>query len=226
MRLAAALLVLATLLAGCARAPDRLAAGATTEQRASSPATTEAGPAVITMSELPTDPYGNPPSSSTAAAVPTASASVSQDVSAFAPCAVPYVRVSARPAGARNAHAAYLIEFADTGQIACRLAGYPAVTVLDAHRRPLARAAAAPRGYLGGLRSGAPQPVLIGPGQRASALVEGEQIDLAGKPCPAGTALRVTPPATRTAAVAVVRTTICGGVQVHPVVAGTTGSSG
>jgi len=67
--------------------------------------------------------------------------------------------------------------------------------------------------------------VLIGPGQTASALLEGEVIDLGGKACPAEPGLLITPPNTRTPARVKARTVICGGVQIHPVVAGTSGSS-
>jgi len=143
----------------------------------------------------------------------------------LANCSLPYLQVSVRPAATRNAHASYLLSFTNTGQIACRLAGYPAVTVLSSAGRPVLRASDTPSGYLGGVH-GRPITVLVGSDQPASALLEGEQIDLSGNRCPARPGLQITPPGSTVPARIPITTAICGGVQIHPVVPGSTGSSG
>jgi len=142
----------------------------------------------------------------------------------LADCALPYLRISARPTAARSAHAGYLLTFVNTGQIACRLTGYPAVLVLSSAGQPVLRANPTPSGYLGGA-SGTPATVVIGTGQPASALLEGEQVDLRGDRCPSRPGLAVTPPRSTAPARLPMTTTICGGVQIHPVVAGSTGSN-
>ena len=98
-----------------------------------------------------------------------------------------------RPAVARSSHASYLLSFTNTGQIACQLTGYPAVTVLSSGGQPVLRAMATPNGYLGGVRS-KPGTVLIASGQPASALLEGELIDINGNRCPRRPGLAITPP--------------------------------
>jgi Protein of unknown function (DUF4232) len=139
-------------------------------------------------------------------------------------CALPYLRITVRPAVARSSHASYLLSFTNTGQIACQLTGYPAVTVLSSAGQPVLRATVTPNGYLGGVRS-KPGTVLIASGQPASALLEGELIDINGNRCPRRPGLAITPPDGTLPARIPVATAICGGVQVHPVVVGSTGSS-
>ena len=184
------------------------------------------GPAVITESALPTDDStagddgttANPPDApqpdpvrSSTGAVPAADG--------LAGCALPFLRVTVRPVAARHGHAGYLLSFTNTGQIACQLTGYPAVTVLSSAGRPVLRASPTPSGYLGGVR-GKPVTVLIASGQPASALLEGEQVDPSGARCPARPGLLIVPPGSATPARVPVATAICAGVQIHPVVAG------
>ena len=59
----------------------------------------------------------------------------------------------------------------------------------------------------------------------AADLLEGEQVDLRGDRCPARPGLQITPPRSTAPARLPMATTICGGVQIHPVVAGSTGSN-
>jgi hypothetical protein len=137
----------------------------------------------------------------------------------LAGCALPYLRVTVRPVARRGAHAGYLLSFTNTGQIACQLTGYPAVTVLNSAGRPVLRASPTPSGYLGGVR-GKPVTVLIASGQPAAALLEGEQVDPSGARCPGRPGLLIVPPGSATPARLPIATAICAGVQIHAVVAG------
>jgi uncharacterized protein DUF4232 len=210
------------LVTGCVAKPV-----ASTSGPAGSTAPSYSGPAVITESALPADSQDGPPEDgSSDPEQPSDPVRTSAPTSAagLADCALPYLRVSVRPAVVRSAHAGYLLTFTNTGQIACRLAGYPAVAVLSSAGQPVLQANPTPSGYLGGVH-GSPTTVVIGTGQPASALLEGEQVDLRGERCPARPGLAITPPRSTAPARLPMATTICGGVQIHPVVAGTTGSS-
>jgi hypothetical protein len=197
-------------------------------QSAPTPASpSDTQPPVITESALPTDDTESGDPSSTAGAEnpsdpvrPSTPASSAPSTEGLAACALPYLRVTARQATARAAHASYLLTFTNTGQIACIVAGYPAVAVLNSSGQQALRANPTPSGYLGG----APvRTVVIDSGQPASALLEGEQIDLSGNRCPQRPGLLITPPGSTVPARVPIATAICGGVQIHPVVAGTHG---
>ncbi|MFL6164158.1 MAG: DUF4232 domain-containing protein [Jatrophihabitantaceae bacterium] len=221
MKLAArsALAVLALLVAGCA-AQSGPATPGPSAPTATNPSDSQ--PPVITESALPTG------SSSTDVENPTdlvrpstpAAASSPPSTDGLANCALPYLRVTVRAAAARSSHAGYLVSFTNTGQIACQLTGYPSVAVLAANGQPAVRASPTPYGYLGGVPSGKPVTVLIATGQQASALLEGEVIDINGNRCPGRPGLSITPPNSTLPARIPVGTAICGGVQIHPVVAG------
>ena len=144
----------------------------------------------------------------------------------LAACALPYVRITVKPASGGDSHAGEIILFTNTGQIACALTGYPGVAILNAKGQQVKQAARTPSGYLGGLRKGKPTTIALGPGVAASALLEGEVVDVNGATCPAEPGLLITPPNTKTSARVAVRTMLCGGTQIHPVVPGATGSSG
>ncbi|HEU5268785.1 MAG TPA: DUF4232 domain-containing protein [Jatrophihabitans sp.] len=219
------------LVTGCAAKSTPSAPGTVA---ADSPGYT--GPPVVTESAMPTDstggtatdPSGTASPSATQTSVPPSTPAPVRTVSpgaGLAECALPYLRISVRPAAVRSAHASYLLTFTNTGQVACRMAGYPSVVVLNSAGRPVLRATPTPSGYLGGVH-GRPTTVLVGSDQPASALLEGEQIDLSGNRCPARPGLQITPPSSAVPARIPVTTTICGGVQIHPVVPGGTGSSG
>ncbi|HEX2902254.1 MAG TPA: DUF4232 domain-containing protein [Jatrophihabitans sp.] len=195
---------------------------------------------LASASDSPTDSPSDPgsaaatdaPSASDSTSIPVGSTvtapapNYTVPTAGLAACALPYLHVTARAASGGNAHAGVIIEFTNTGQIPCALGGYPNVAILDARGQQVKQAAHTPSGYLGGQRHGAPRAIGLGSGGSASALLEGEVVDVDGASCPAEPGLSVLPPGTRTAARVAVRTALCGGTQVHPVVPGTTGSSG
>jgi Protein of unknown function (DUF4232) len=221
--------VLAVLLVtGCAAKP----LPASSPDRSGDAGPSDSQPPVITESALPTDSSDGSDGTDDADASPSDPEQPSDPVRTSTPasaagladCGLPYLRVSVRPAVAHSRHASYLLTFTNTGQIACRLTGYPAVVVLSSAGQPVLRANPTPSGYLGGA-SGTPATVVIATGQPASALLEGEQVDLRGDRCPSRPGLAVTPPRSTAPARLPMTTSICGGVQIHPVVAGNTGSS-
>jgi len=234
----APLVLTGLLLAGCAAGST----GATGPSGPSAPG--YSGPAVITDSASPTDNSSidprdlvrpsSPMSGATPATPgsPTSTPSGSATAAGLDACALPVTTVTARLHGAGMSHAGYLITFTNTGQLPCQLTGYPGVAVLDAKGRQVRQAARTPSGYLGGVRDasgmhgGKPLPVVLHAGEVGSALLEGEDVGTDGKGCPTESGLLVTPPNTRKSARIALRVVICGGVQVHPVVAGGSGSSG
>jgi hypothetical protein len=195
------------------------------------------GPGAATDGATASDPAADPAAgtagSSTSAARPPASPAATDQPLITPPpgglgtCRLPYLRVTARPGGARTSHAGYLLLFTNTGQVSCEVQGYPAVTVLDAAGRASARAGHTASGYLGGVRSGRPvvPAFVLLPGGVASALLEGEVIDVTGAACPGRPALQVSPPADPGSVRLAITTGICGGVQVHPLVNGASGNN-
>ena len=138
--------------------------------------------------------------------------------------------LSITPSGINSAlgHADVVVQFKNTGAGTCNLTGYPVVAELNPKGTQVALAVRAPSGYMGGLTGGAtvPSMVSLAPGQSGSAIVEGEDTQADGAACPAYSALLITPP-NNTLPVRVVLAAAfpdCPGIEVHPVVPGTTGS--
>ena len=139
-------------------------------------------------------------------------------------CSLSSVSASASPAAVGLGHVGVVLIFTDKGRSPpCTVRGYPQVT-LSAHRvtRTLL-------GYLGGLEGTSVLPtVTLSPGQSASALLEGSDIERTGHRCSRVTAVRVAlPGSTSSTMVQLERSnemTVCGGLEVHPVVAGGSGT--
>jgi hypothetical protein len=130
-------------------------------------------------------------------------------------------------------HVGLPIELRNVAAVACRIRGYPRVLAVNAAGHVVATARQTPSGYLGGLfnaGSHTPPLVTLDPGKRASAFVEGYDYSLAtggAKGCAPYPALLVTPPnSTRSVRVLLPSPrSLCSGLQVHPVVPGTSGRS-
>src|SRR2546423_3755849 len=96
-------------------------------------------------------------------------------------CRRPAVVVSTGGQNAGSGHRSVVLVFTNAGNEPCRLTGYPGVAGLDAGGRQLAQARRTPGGYLGGLASGKPVPVVtLAPGDAASALVEALAFNASG----------------------------------------------
>ena len=102
---------------------------------------------------------------------------------ALAACALPYVAITAKRASGGDSHQGVILLFRNTGQIACALTGYPGAALVNAKGQQVKQAARTPSGYLGGLRKGKPTTIALYSGATASALLEGEVVDINGKTC-------------------------------------------
>ena len=139
-------------------------------------------------------------------------------------CSLSSVSASASPAAVGLGHVGVVLIFTDKGRSPpCTVRGYPQVT-LSAHRvtRTLL-------GYLGGLEGTSVLPtVTLSPGQSASALLEGSDIERTGHRCSRVTAVRVALPGSTSSTMVQLERgnemTVCGGLEVHPVVAGGSGT--
>lgn len=121
------------------------------------------------------------------------------------------------------------IVFTNVSTTACTLYGYPGVAGLDAAGTQIVQAGRTPSGYLGGLWSspnGPPPTVALAPGQVASALVEGVDNQVGSMPCVQLSGFLVTAPNTTRSVDLPGDFFECDGLEVHPVVPGTSGTEG
>jgi hypothetical protein len=202
--------------------------GASSKQDASTPVTvssSDSGPAVIieTPSDSETDSATVSPTPTKVTKPPVSSPPVTA-----AACTAQSLRITGSAASGGDSHAGLVIVYTNTGQISCSMTGYPGLAILNAAGKQIIQAARTPSGYLGGIRNGKPPfaTVPLDAGGSASALVEGQVVDNTGKACPTEHALLTTPPATTVPVKVSATTVFCGQVQIHPVVAGKSGSRG
>lgn len=151
------------------------------------------------------------------------------------PCTSSQLTVSDSGGGAGLGHEDQVLVFTNDGRSTCALTGYPGVAGVNAAGQQVAQANRSVSGYLGGLLPGTTTIPLVslGPGQAASAIVEGTDNPLFGQPCPHYLSLLVTPPnLTEQVRVAVSDLGTrppglpdCSGLQVHPVVPGSSGNA-
>lgn len=202
------LVVTGTLLAGCS---------SQSLPSSSSAPTSEPPPAVqATTTTVP--PASTSTTTTTAAAGPVG------------PCTIAELTISAGQTGAGLGHVGGPVLFTNAGSTECSLFGYPGVAALDPAGQQVAQATRTPSGYLGGLWTGATSPptVDLAPGQTAAALVEGTDNPVGTPPpasCPQYAGLLVTPPTALRSVRLTMRLPGCSGLEVHPVVPGTTGRS-
>ena len=173
-------------------------------------------------------PSTTPPPASSPQTAPTTSPTA--DTAGVARCSIADLAISDRSGGVGAGNWGVVLIFRNVASAPCVLGGYPGVAGLNASRQQVLQAVRTPSGYIGGLPIGQTKPsvVLLAPGAEASALVEGSDVPRGtATSCPSLAGLLVTPPGSRHS-VALMRPTPyeCSGLQVHPVVAGTTGSEG
>ena len=124
-------------------------------------------------------------------------------------------------------HVGQVVVFTNVGTSGCTLYGYPGVAGLDAAGTQIMQAIRTPSGYLGGLwnaPNGPPPVVALAPGQVASALVEGVDNQVGSMPCVQLSSLLVTAPTTTRSVDLPSDSHECDGLEVHPVVPGTSGA--
>ncbi|MEP7192464.1 MAG: DUF4232 domain-containing protein [Actinomycetota bacterium] len=119
-------------------------------------------------------------------------------------------------------HAGAAIVFTNISGHTCTLGGYPGVAGLDSTGQVVANAVRSAIGYLGG--SYTQTTVRLAPGGKASALVEGTTNPTgAATSCPSYPRLRVTASDQTSTHTLSIEMPGCSPLQIHPVVAGTTG---
>lgn len=217
-----------------------VAAGATVVVGAaacsSSSPPTPAPTVTVTSSTTTTRPAATSPANSTAppTSAPTASTappptSVNTGVSNRSPglCTptVATFTVASLPGGGAGGHDGFLVQVRNASATTCNTTGYPGVALLDSTGRQLEQARRTPAGFLGGLQSGQPSPqIALQPGQLATARIEYDT-SINGGRCPTAVALLFTLPDNTDSARLSRRVLACpGGLQVHPLLPGATGT--
>ena len=139
-------------------------------------------------------------------------------------CMFSQLAVTSGSPGVGLGHVGVVLLFKNTGTEACSLFGYPGVAGLNAEGVQVTQAERTLNGYLGGAGQIASE-VVIAPGESASAIVEGTDNPVGNATsCPTYSRLLVTPPNTTRSVTIDISLPGCSGLQVHPVVTGTTGS--
>jgi hypothetical protein len=131
--------------------------------------------------------------------------------------------------GVGMGHVGQVVVFTNVSTAPCTLYGYPGIAGLDAAGAQIMQASRTPSGYLGGLwnaPNGPPPIVALAPGQAASALVEGVDNQVGSMPCVHLSGFLVTAPNTARSVDLPSGSPECDGLDVHPVVAGTSGTEG
>lgn len=178
-------------------------------------------------SDSATESDSESPSDSTSIPPPTSaphSSVINLPTAGLVACAPPYLTLAVHSGSSGASHAGYVLVFTNTGQIPCAMTGYPGLAILDSKDRQIIQASRTLTGYLGGVRGAKPPAVGLPAGGTASALLEGLLFDpRTSRGCPAERALLSTPPNTTAPMKVTAVTRICGQVQIHPMVPGSTG---
>lgn len=210
---AGAAVALIVLAAGCGSSSTTTSPAPSTPSAASTtlaaPKTTT--PAPSPPSPAPSGPRSIPPAPPPGTTTPSSGPSL---------CLTNQLSISDKPASGGLSHAGIVLVFANHGA-PCTLTGYPGVDGLRAGAA-VVHAERTLNGYLGGAKSTA--TVTLAAGQSASALLEGLDGPPAGQKCASYTSLLVTPPNDRQSVPLDSRAPLCS-PQIHPVVAGGSGSA-
>jgi hypothetical protein len=143
------------------------------------------------------------------------------DASGVPRCATSQLKVSLGEFDGGVGHGGYPIIFKNKGRT-CSMYGYPGVDGLTTSGKTVVHASRTLYGYLGGTHK--ITTVTVASGKTASAFFEGLNAAISGRPCPEFDKLAVTPPSDKTS-VRIKATPLCY-PQIHPVVAGSSGSKG
>ncbi len=143
-------------------------------------------------------------------------------------CAGPNVGASGKMASSAAGHQGVVLLFVNNGSTSCVLYGYPGAAGLNAGGAQVVQAQRTLTGMMGGLAPGvtALPRVTLAPGQTASAVVEGTDVPSGTETsCPTYPSLLVTAPNAKVSVTIPLALPGCSGLQVHPVVPGTSGST-
>lgn len=167
------------------------------------------------------------PGSGTTSTLSTSTSSpTSTSTTALAPeCVFGQLAVTSGYGAAATGHASDVLLFKNTSTT-CTLTGYPGVAGLNSSGHQVVQAMRTLNGFMGGVPTGESPPIVtLAPGQVASAIVEGTDVPIGGAvACPSYPALLVTPPNTPQSVTLNTGLPGCSGIEVHPVVMGTSGT--
>jgi Protein of unknown function (DUF4232) len=139
-------------------------------------------------------------------------------------CGNSSVAVSNSPSQSATGHSSLVLLFKNVGGAACTLTGYPGLDALGGSNQVLVHAKRTLFGFMGG--AAAVTTVTLAPGGSASATVEWLNFNPATSgDCTFSKSIAATPPNTTKTVNLPASVSICQ-LQVHPVVAGTTGQGG
>lgn len=190
--------------------------------RALYPPTTEGAPmsAPSTSEPAATGPSGGPTTAGPAAPVTSVGGTPGTSM-----CLTTQLAVRVEGAEGGLSHAGSAIVFKNNGR-PCVVSAYPGVDGLGPKGEVVVSARRTPGGYVGGVGSGGSRPTVeLATGSSASALLEGIIAPVDGAPpCPVATSLLITPPNETHSVRLAVRFELCG-LEIHPVVPGTTSSA-
>jgi hypothetical protein len=168
-----------------------------------------------------------PPASPTPASTAPASTPPSDRAApppAETDCPLSQLAVSDQKGSSGSTHRSVILIFRNTSSITCHLTGYPGVAALNSSDAQIAQAKRTLHGYLGGATSAG--TITLAAGASASATVEALAIDATtGNGCAAYAGILVTPPNETHSIKLAWPGDGCSGLEIHPVVLGTTGSS-
>lgn len=159
-------------------------------------------------------------------------------------CRASDISLDAGPSTTDEGHTGMPLIVTNRSTTPCAVAGYPTVDGYNSSGHLTATALALPSGFVGGIGpNGTPQPIIIGPGQTASAMVEAESQQPASPANPSGppggstprttrprpscttlTALKVILPRDTASTTVSLNLVDCSAFLIHPFVAGTSGS--
>jgi hypothetical protein len=197
-----------------------------------SPARTASGKSATTGTRPPKEtttssaPAGT--GSTTTTAGPSSGAGAVTTTTQVPPCGGPDLSVSGRQAPGAAGHQGVIILFENNGVAPCTLYGYPGVAGLNPGGVQVVQAERTLTGMMGGLAPGVTTiPIVtLSPGQTGSAVVEGTDVPSGTETgCPSYPSLLVTTPNTTESVRIPLGLPGCSPLEVHPVVAGTSGST-
>lgn len=146
-------------------------------------------------------------------------------LNAVKPCIAEQLRVTSSPLSSPSGDAAgLLLKYTNVDTVPCTLSGYPAATAIGANGHLLGTAGQRPSGFFGGLASGSTSPPTVTLLTRtASAVIEWSSAAYTqGSSCYQQAKISSAPPGTSASRSFGALVRICD-LQVHPVVAGSTG---
>lgn len=210
----------------CTSSPTPRSTPSGSTPSATAPSTT--APSTGTTAAAPSSaPASTPPTTTTTTAAAPVGTTVPATVTHGVPaCTGSQIKVTPGQWGGATGHIGGAVLFRNTSRSTCSLYGYPGVAGLDSAGRQEVQATRVPRGFIGGLPTPTSHPttVVLAPGAVASAVIEGVDVPSGNATsCPSYPSILVTPPGTRSSTHLALAVPGCGGIQVHPVVPGTSG---